>query len=100
MSEATDDKKKRPHSPEEVLALEDSVAEIQAKIKELRLKMQTAKMPSVNLMSGTFKLRLRELAQIANKFLVECDNQALDHSVAAAKEVIANRSKGSDRKRS
>lgn len=99
-TEPEDDKRKLPHTIDEILAMEDKVGEILAEITALRKKMQSNKVATVALMSGTFEFRLPQLLKMAKKFNSELDGQLIDSSVGRAVEHIQDAKRGNQNRRS
>lgn len=100
MSTDDDAKKKKAHGPQDILSMEDTIGEIAEKLKVLRHQLQTQRMPTVELMTGTFKFRAKQCLKLAKKFLAEYDTQATDYSVDRVRQETKDERTERSKKRS
>lgn len=85
MSSATREKNKLPRSVEEIQAIEDRLARIQADFRDIRVGMKDAGMDKVELSLGTFLLFLGKLEQLAKKYKGAFEAQEIKKSVEAVR---------------
>lgn len=81
-------KKVRPRSPEELLALEDRLASISQKLRDIRKGMADAEMPTVVLGIGTFEHFTGKLEELVERYAGSFRSQQIADHVRRTRERI------------
>ncbi len=77
---------KQPHTPADLQEMEDGLAELAADLRQIRLRMGDKELPSVELMTGTFKFYLTEMRQIAKDWQSALEKQLIANQVLKLRE--------------
>jgi hypothetical protein len=79
-------KLKKPHTAADLQALEDELSRVAADLRDIRTGMADRGLAEVPLMSGTFRLYLRTLREMAKTFRSVFDKELIRQAVAAERE--------------
>lgn len=77
---------KEPHAPADISKLEDEVAQISQDLRSIRLKMAEKDLPSLSLMTGTFRYYLQEMQQFVKDWDAEFEKQLIVRRAEAERE--------------
>lgn len=99
MADETINKKKLPRDVQHLLSIEDHLKKIEGIIRDIRLGMTNAGMPTVELATGTMFHYLGLAEGFAEKFKGEFNTQKAAHTAKQAREQIKAQRASDDKTR-